>query len=43
MESKISLDEFKSQLGDIVKELESNPEKINELIHQLNNLLYMAL
>ena len=31
MESKISLDEFKSQLGDIVKELESNPEKINEL------------
>jgi hypothetical protein len=31
MESKISLDDFKSQIGDIVKELESNPEKINEL------------
>lgn len=31
MEVNNSLDEFKSQIDDIVKELESNPDKINEL------------
>jgi hypothetical protein len=31
MSETISLDDFKSQIEDIVKELESNPEKINEL------------
>lgn len=31
MDTQISLDEFKNQIGDIVKELETNPDKINEL------------
>lgn len=31
MSDTISLDDFKSQIEDIVKELESNPDKINEL------------
>jgi hypothetical protein len=31
MDNTLSLDEFKNQIDNIVKELESNPEKINEL------------
>lgn len=31
MDENISLDEFKNQIEDIVKELETNPDKINEL------------
>jgi hypothetical protein len=31
MDEQISLDDFKSQIEDIVKELETNPDKINEL------------
>ena len=31
MDEQISLDDFKAQIEDIVKELETNPDKINEL------------
>ncbi len=31
MTESISLDDFKNQIGDIIKELEVNPDKINEL------------